>query len=263
MDFTETALIRIGARQLDRQFKLAPIECAINAIGAGLLLLAGWVFEVSPTAMLLSVLPLVIAFARWIVSILYGRTSPPSSALSRWSVYFNFGAVISALSWGVAAAYVSLNESANAAALAAVIIVIVASSCVALYAGAIKITIAFATFSLAPAAAAAATHLDSTGILVCASLLAALLSAVLGAFLVKRLVWDAIISASENEQLTGHLDQRRTQVEKLNIALKTTADKREQAEITLRRTAADLGLVQGKAKALADTFRAKSYLSNN
>jgi diguanylate cyclase (GGDEF)-like protein len=85
-------------------------------------------------------------------------------------------------------------------------------------------------------------------------LIAAFLSAVLGAFVVKRLVWDAAISASENEQLTGHLDQRRTQVEKLNVALKTNTDKREQAEITLRRTAADLGLIQGKAKALADTL---------
>ncbi|MFT4562046.1 MAG: diguanylate cyclase (GGDEF)-like protein [Gammaproteobacteria bacterium] len=254
MDFTDTALIRIGARQVDRQFALAPIECAISVIGAGLLLVAGWVLEVSPVAMLLSVVPLIVAMVRWIVAILYGRAPPPSSAITRWGVYFNFGAVISALSWGLAAAYISLNESALAATLAAVVVVIVSSSCVAVYAGAIKITIAFAAFSLAPAAAAAATHLDSTGILVCASLVAAFLSAVLGAVVVKRLVWDAVISTSENEQLTGHLDQRRTQVEKLNIALKTNADKREQAEITLRRTAADLGLVQGKAKALADTL---------
>ena len=252
MDFTDTALIRIGARQLDRQFKLAPFECAINAIGVALLLFAGWVFEVSPTAQLLSVVPLIIAITRWIISILYRHALQPRSAIARWTVYFNFGAVINALSWGLAAAYVSVNESAGAAVHAAV--VIVSSSCVALYAGAIRITIAFAALSLAPAAAAAATDLDSTGILVCASLIAAFLSAVLGAFVVKRLVWDAAISASENEQLTGHLDQRRTQVEELNVALKTNTDKREQAEITLRRTAADLGLIQGKAKALADTL---------
>jgi uncharacterized membrane protein len=124
MDFTDTALIRIGARQLDRQFKLAPFECAINAIGVALLLFAGWVFEVSPTAQLLSVVPLIIAITRWIISILYRHALQPRSAIARWTVYFNFGAVINALSWGLAAAYVSVNESAGAAVHAAVVIVI-------------------------------------------------------------------------------------------------------------------------------------------
>jgi diguanylate cyclase (GGDEF)-like protein len=78
--------------------------------------------------------------------------------------------------------------------------------------------------------------------------------------IIKRFMWESIMSQNESEQLAGHLDQRRTQVEKLNVALKTNADKREQAEITLRRTAADLGLVQGKAKALADTLERVSPL---
>ena len=54
--------------------------------------------------------------------------------------------------------------------------------------------------------------------------------------------------------LTSLLDQRREQVEKLNVAAKTNADKRQQAEREVKKLSADLGLVQGKAKALSETL---------
>jgi hypothetical protein len=116
------------------------------------------------------------------------------------------------------------------------------------YAGSIITTVVFAVFALIPSATLAALRADQIGIMLSAVLIGAFLIAFLCARVVKTLVWESVISYSENEQLVGHLDQRRTQVEKLNVALKTNADKREQAAITLRRTAADLGLVQGKGQ---------------
>lgn len=65
------------------------------------------------------------------------------------------------------------------------------------------------------------------------------------------------------EHLHDYLDQRRDQIEKLQVELKTTQGKRDQAEQELRRNAADLGLVQGKAKALADTLERVSPLDQS
>ena len=136
-----------------------------------------------------------------------------------------------------------------------------ALSTVIIYAGAVKTTATFAILALAPPAVVAATQVSPSAFVSCGALVVALIIAITGSILAKGLVSDAVISTTENEQLVGNLNQRRTQVKKLNIALKTNADKREQAEITLRRKAANLGLVQGKARALADTLERVSPMS--
>ena len=127
-----------------------------------------------------------------------------------------------------------------------------------LYAGSLLSSTLFAVPALAPSAGLALYRGDQVGIVICVAMVCAFLVAILRARVVKHLEWEFAISQNENEHLTGHLDQRRTQVEKLNVALKTNTNKREQVEITLRRTAADLGLVQGKAKALATTLEGVS-----
>ncbi|MGH8596184.1 MAG: GGDEF domain-containing protein, partial [Gammaproteobacteria bacterium] len=78
--------------------------------------------------------------------------------------------------------------------------------------------------------------------------------------LLKSQLWEAAALRERNQNLASYLDQRRDQVEKLNVELKTTLAKRDQTELFLRRTSADLGLVQGKAKALADTLERISPL---
>ena len=174
--------------------------------------------------------------------------------MKNWPTFFNVGAQANAIAWGAAAALVLLAGDTSAATVAASVSIIAALSTVILYTGAVNTTATFAILALASPAVVAATQISPSAFLICGALVVALIIAITGSILAKGLVWDAFISTTENEQLVGHLDQRRTQVEKLNIALKTNVDKFEQAEITLRRTAADLGLALGKARALADTL---------
>lgn len=254
MDLTQTAVIRIEAKQLDRLYQVAHLDCIAGAVGAALLVAAGWVFGAPKPALALAGIPIIIGLGRWAIALTYNRSSRPSSALKRWGMIFNTGAVIAALAWGAIAAYFIHLDIIPAAAAATGVAAIMSLCAVILYAGSLTTSLVFAALALAPAAALAASRADQVGAIFCVSLGGAFLIAVLCARTVKHLVWESVIASSEVEQLTGHLDQRRNQVEKLNVALKTTTDKREQAEITLRRTAADLGLVQGKAKALADTL---------
>jgi diguanylate cyclase (GGDEF)-like protein len=254
MDLTQTAVIRIEAKQVDRLYNVAHLDCIAAVVGSALLLTAGWIFEVPKAALVLSAIPILVGIGRWAVALSYNRASPPSSAIRRWGLIFNLGASIGALSWGAVAAYFIYLDNLAAAAAAIGVAAVMSLSTVIMYAGALPITLVFAGLALAPAAAVAAARADQIGAILSAALIGAFVIAALCAMIIKRMVWESVIAHSENEQLAGHLDQRRTQVEKLNVALKTNTDKREQAEITLRRTAADLGLVQGKAKALADTL---------
>ncbi len=254
MDLTQTAVIRLEAKQLDRLFQYGYLDCIAGVLGALILVTAGWIFGAPKAALALAVAPLVVSIVRWIVALSYNRSAPPSSALHQWAIIFNTGVVIGAISWGATAAYFIYLDILPAAAVACSVAAMMTLCVVALYAGSLSITLIFGALAMAPAAVMAAVRADSSGALMCAALISTFIVATLAARVVKQLVWLSVIAQSENEQLVGHLDQRRTQVEKLNVALKTNTDKREQAEITLRRTAADLGLVQGKAKALADTL---------
>ena len=260
MDFTQTATIRFEAKQVDRLFNLAHLDCIATAIGALLLLGAGWIFEIPKPALLLPIFTLLVGIGRWGIALAYKRAAPPSSAINRWAIIFTIGAGLSGLSWSATAAYLIYLDLIPAAAMAAAVAAVMTLCATVFYAGSIITTVVFAVFALIPSATLAALRADQIGIMLSAVLIGAFLIAFLCARVVKTLVWESVISYSENEQLVGHLDQRRTQVEKLNVALKTNADKREQAEITLRRTAADLGLVQGKAKALANTLERVSPL---
>ena len=254
MDFSQTAVIRFEAKQTDRLFSLARLDCISTSIGAFVVLAVAWIFEVPKPALALPLLPFLICIARWIVALSYERSARPSSAIKRWNLIFNIGAFASGLSWGVLAAYYVYLDLLPTAVLGAAVTAVMALCAAVFYAGSLVPLLLFAVLALAPSAGIALYRGDQIGIVMCMALVSSFIIAVLCSRVVKHLVWDFAISQSENEQLVGHLDQRRTQVEKLNVALKTNTDKREQAEITLRRTAADLGLVQGKAKALATTL---------
>ncbi len=254
MDLTQTAVIRIEAKQVDRLYSVALVDCISSLVAGSFLIAISAVFGAPKPALLVAGIPIIVAIGRWLISVSYTRASPPTSAVKRWGVVFNIGATAGALSWGATAATFIYLGVVPAAAAAAAVAATMSLCAVVLYAGALSTTMIFAGLALVPAAAFAAFRVDQIGAVLGAALVGSFIVAALCARVVKHLVWEFVIAHSENEQLVGHLDQRRTQVEKLNVALKTTTDKREQAEITLRRTAADLGLVQGKAKALADTL---------
>lgn len=254
MDLTETAVFRIGVKQVDRLFDSARLDCTVGLTGAVLLLAAVWANEGSTAMFALCGAAVLLCVARLLIALIYNSKSRPSSAVKRWELAFNIGTLLGGALWGAIAALLLASDQLPAASLALGVAATESLAGVVLFAGSYVITLLFAAAALAPPAVAAGLRMDVTGALFAAAAVAAFVITALCGRVIKRVMWEAVMAQTECEQLTGHLDQRRTQVEKLNVALKTNADKREQAEITLRRTAADLGLVQGKAKALADTL---------
>jgi len=254
MDLTETAVFRIGAKQVDRLFKAAHLDFAVGMIAAAVLAGSAWAAGVTGVSLGICAIPVLVAIIRWLMALAYNSKPRSSSAVKRWEIFFDAGSVIAGLAWGLVVAYLIYSDQLTAAAAAMAIACVVSLAGVALYAGSFVVTLLFAGSALIPGAATAAIRANATGATFAAIAVATFAITVLCSRMVKQLRWETVMAQQETEQLTGHLDQRRTQVEKLNVALKTNADKREQAEITLRRTSADLGLVQGKAKALADTL---------
>ena len=108
MDFTETAVIRIGAKQVDRQYKLAHIDCGLGVLASALLFGTVWVYSGSPLIIACCSAPLVILIVRWLLALMYNRASPTTSSLKKWQTFFNVGAQANAIAWGAAAAIILL-----------------------------------------------------------------------------------------------------------------------------------------------------------
>lgn len=254
MDLTETAVFRIGVKQVDRLFTHAHLDFAAATIATVLLVTSALFNKVNPTVVIACVLPMFFAVVRFAIALSYNRKTRASAAVKRWELFFNLATTLAGATWGALAAYLIFDAQASGGSAALGICAFLSLAGVVLYAGSFVITLIYAGLALAPAALAGIARGDELGVSFAIFAVGAFAIAVLCARIIKRSTWELVMAQTENEQMLGHLDQRRTQVEKLNVALKTNADKREQAEITLRRTAADLGLVQGKAKALADTL---------
>lgn len=62
------------------------------------------------------------------------------------------------------------------------------------------------------------------------------------------------------EAMRSMLDERRDQVEKLNVAVRGLQARTDTAEADVRRLSADFGLAEGKARALADTLQRTSLV---
>lgn len=104
--------------------------------------------------------------------------------------------------------------------MAAGLAVIVTLCTITVCAGALPLTIAFTVMALVPGATIVALRLNLTGTIICTSLFVPIIGAIRFAKVSKQILWDSTVEQHENEQLTKRLDQHRTQVEKLNVALK-------------------------------------------
>ena len=169
---------------------------------------AGWIFEIPKPALLLPIFTLLVRISRWGIALAYKRGAPPSSAINRWAIIFNIGAGLSGLSWSATAAYLIYVDLIPAAALAAGVAAAMTLCAAVSYAGSIITTTVFAVTALIPSAKLAALRANQIGIMLWAVLIGAFLIAFLCARVVKSLVWESVISYSENEHLVGHLDQR-------------------------------------------------------
>ena len=254
MDLSDTAVIQFRGEQVDRLYSHALSDSVLGVIAA----LAAAAISYGPVpagAIAIWALIAVTLYAvRLILAATYKKLSVSSSGLLRWLRYFVAGAILTGIVWGVLASYIAHSTDLLRAGIVIFIAGIATLISVATSTGSVPAAAGFSVCALAPPAFVLLARGDSFGYTIACMLVLFVALIITGSHLMKRLLWEAVALKTETRQLTGHLDQRRTQVEKLNVALKTNQDKREQAEQNLRRTAADLGLVQGKARVLAETL---------
>ncbi len=199
---------------------------------------------------------------RFISSQLYSRSTITSlAAPNRWYVLFMVGAVFAGLAWGVLGA-VGFGAGGVALYTSAIVVIIgcLSLAMTAMHAGSYSILFGFAAPGLFIPAVALLKSPNETAAFTLVLLIAFFAALVFSAAKIRDLFTSMVDMIGENTELQAQLQGAQTEVEKLTVGLKTNADKRERAEIDLRRASADLGLFKGKAKTLSDTLQRVSLL---
>lgn len=262
MDLDQTTLLQVRTKQVDllygqlRRETFAGIACALVtgvliAQLASVWLLLGWMAGASTLYLIF----LTIGRS-------FHRTSSNIERTEYWYRLFIGMTLACGAVWGAFGVGIALADNQLVFGLTMFCIGCLALSLVYFTGGSVAAVGGFAGLALLPPALIALLDPNTVNISLSFMLVTVFALATTGAFAFKPVFWEALLLRSDNEQLTNHLAQRRTQIEKLNIALKTNLDKREAVELNLRRNAADLGLAEGKAKALAETLeRVSPYCS--
>jgi len=260
MELSDTAIVNVRGRQLDRLLRESLLECALGVTGLVLAVIA--LYENVPHALLVAWAIATAATYGLRVGIVssFRRASSTVQMRPFWYPLFVGSVVATAISWGGMTAWMAASQGVAASEPVLLLAIAVTIGTVTLLAGSLPCAIASTAGTLLPPVFGLLMRGTRDALVVAVALVFAGVVALLGARLLRQRTWEASLLHGENEQLRAYLDQRRDQIEKLNVELKTTQGKREQVELNLRRSAADLGLVQGKAKALAETLERISPL---
>ncbi len=199
---------------------------------------------------------LVVYAARHLLSVTGGKQlSHHDSAPQRWQRFFTIGITLSGLSWASAVLIPVTRGSWLTAGIALFLTICLALACTMIYRGIAAANLGFSLAALLPAAGGLLLTTSTIGMtLAVMTLIMLALIATAGHGLQR----DHALAQGQQrriDELQQHLDTRKTQMDKISVTLKTNVEKRETAEVELRRTAADLGLVRSKAKALADALQ--------
>ncbi len=254
MELDDTALIDVQGTQLERVLRQSRGEVIAGLIGVAIALVATFGSLPLGTVLLWSALTVLSYAARFFL--IEGRHSvtPELATVKRRSQVFLVTLAATGCCWGALAAY----AIATTGLLPSLPILLLAcAACVSTLAHQAgweigSLTVVTTTF--VPPITALLLAIERSGVYVIAGIALFSAAVIVGARRLKGQVWEAAALRERAKNLTSYLDQRRDQVERLNVELKTTLAKHEHAEQSLRRTSADLGLAQGKAKALADTL---------
>jgi diguanylate cyclase (GGDEF)-like protein len=260
MELSDTAILNVRGRQLEQLLRDSSLECGLGlaALGLALLALAGTL-----PATLLGAWGGIVAVSyalRYALAAGFRRANGTSQLGPRWYPLFVTTVLGTALAWGAMAAWLAATHGPGPSEPILLLALGVTVLSVTLQAGSMPCAFASICGALLPPAFGLLMRGNREALAAAIGLLFAGVVALLGARLLRQRIWEAGMRQGENEQLRRYLDQRRDQIDKLNVELKTTQGKREQVEQNLRRSAADLGLLQGKAKALAETLERISPL---
>lgn len=226
------------------------------------LAIAAVTFGTVKTAHLILWLALVVVAlgVRYGLALTFSRTPPDTVAVGKWNVFFVFSLAVLGLTFGGMGLAAGTMDDLNRVGITLFALVAMSICTIPLYGGALTPVLSFTLPAMLPAGVylLGREQAGTTVMGVSAILTPAVVA--LAAYGTQKLTRRIFAMEAENAQMRSHLDVRREQVEKLTISLKSNAEKRQKAEVELRRTSADLGLVKGKAQALSETLSRVSPL---
>ncbi len=249
---TPTSVI---SRQTDRLVLESQLECLLGAIGA---LLACYALLGSTTLVPLAAWTAVAVVSYGMRYMLIQRAQDLArSETSPATLYPLYLATLalSGVAWGAGIAWLLATSGLNIGTTPMLLLGVSVVMCsVAIHAGVPKATQLIIASVLLPPMLTVFSLPMAAALPIALGLVYAAVAAYFCAQHLRDRLWIATAALEETEQLRSYLDQRRNQVEKLKVEVKTSQSKRDEAEIAMRRMAADLGLLQGKSKALSDTL---------
>lgn len=260
MELSDTTSITARERHLEWLSRDGALESATGL--AALVLAVAALFGSVPQLPLLSwaAVSALVYTGRYTLLRAYRRAGDTVQWRLHWQILLIASVAATACAWGGMAAWVIAARGLDLSYAPVLLVVALTFVAIMLFAGSLPCALAQAVGALVPPVLGLLALGTAAALAVALALVGAGAAALLGARTLHRRLAESAVLQGENEQLRGYLDRRREQIEKLQVELKTTHGKHEQAEQNLRRTAADLGLAQGKAKALAETLERISPL---
>lgn len=161
---------------------------------------------------------------------------------------------LAGVAWGMLGLEVALLGPPERAAFVVFAAGALGAAQVSLCQGYLPIVVGFTLPAMLPTALALLTRSTETQQYAGSMALAGCVLLIASALPLRRRQSEQIVLQVQLEETRSLLDQRRDQVEKMTVALRGFKEKCDSCEGILRRTSADLGLAEGKAKALAETL---------
>ena len=257
LEVPSTAVATDGVKRHERETLVrdTKLECLLGAVG---ILLAAMLLRNSGETSVLVIwcgLSLAVYLARML---LIGRLQAPeeeaASLPARTYEILTVTVAISGVLWGTGLALALRYGPPDVSHQLLFLGVGVVTSSVAIHAGVLKLTQLTVATVLLPPLVLALSQSSQAMLPSIVGLIFASAAALLGARQLRQRLNQTSQAIEEAEQLRNYLDQRRNQVEKLKVEVKASQTKRDEAELAMRRMAADLGLLQGKSKALSDSL---------
>ena len=248
----------LAVQQVDYLFEKSVVE--VIAGGCAAILLAGiaWIVVTPSFALCWLVAIATVYAARYVVTRRYRDTPTPETR--RWHSLFLAGTSATALAWGVLGVALAIPVMSLVAGFGLFWIVCIAAATVVMYAGLYSAVLTFTLPALLPAGTyllAANSHTGNlTGLMLCTA--AVLLP--LAAVRIRRLLVAGLTLERTLENLKAEYSVSRGEMERLQLALKSNANRREHAEAKLKQTCADLAVVKTQAEELEQTVERVSPL---
>jgi diguanylate cyclase (GGDEF)-like protein len=167
---------------------------------------------------------------------------------------------LAGLAWGGLALGMAWLGEVEHAALVLLVVAGLAVSKLALCQGHLPVVIGFVLTGLVPPAVLLATQEAELARPLAIATLAAAVFIMANAVPLRRHLLQRLEDAETIEEQRRLLEERAEQVETLTVGLRGLKEKHGAAEQDLRRLSADLGLAEGKARALADTLQRVSLV---